>query len=150
MAKRRSSTHYIVVHAADTFADMDIGLQEIDSWHKARGWSGCGYHFIVRRNGFLELGRDLYETGAHVAGYNSSSIGICMVGGKAMDGGAEDNYTVEQIETLGALLYQLTELFPGAEVCGHRDFPGVNKACPCFDAGDFWLEHPLHPQNREV
>ena len=25
-------------------------------------------------------------------------------------------------------------MFPEARICGHRDLPGVAKACPCFDA----------------
>ncbi len=146
--KKRKHTDFLVVHASDTFANMDIGLREIDEWHKARGWKGCGYHFIIRRDGTLETGRDLYETGAHVAGRNGYTIGICLVGGKAMDGGPEDNFSIEQMSTLGELLYQLSNLFPEATVCGHRDFPGVNKACPCFDALDYWDNHPLNPENN--
>jgi N-acetylmuramoyl-L-alanine amidase len=34
----------IVIHCADTFADMDIGAKEIDQWHRQRGWSEIDYH----------------------------------------------------------------------------------------------------------
>ena len=38
---------------------------------------------------------------------------------------------------IGALIKLLNELrakYPKAIIQGHRDFPGVNKACPSFDA----------------
>ena len=145
MARKRKSTNYIAVHAADTYRDMDIGLAEIDQWHRAKGWSGCGYHYVIRRDGTLETGREMYSSGAHVKGFNHNSIGICMVGGKASDGGPEDNFTIGQYDTLAALLYQLTGLFPDAEVLGHRNFPKVTKACPCFNVYGWWVEQAENP-----
>ena len=35
-------------------------------------------------------------------------------------------------------IVELTERYPQAKVVGHRDFPGVNKACPSFDVKT-WL-----------
>ena len=147
MARKRKSTKYIAVHAADTYADMDIGLSEIDQWHRAKGWSGCGYHYVIRRDGTLETGREMYSSGAHVKGFNHNSIGICMVGGKASDDGPEDNFTIGQYDTLAALLTQLVGLFPDAQVLGHRNFPKVTKACPCFNVREWWsmrVENPHH------
>jgi N-acetylmuramoyl-L-alanine amidase len=117
---------------------MDIGLEEIDQWHRAQGWSGCGYHFVIRRDGTVEFGRELYSMGAHVKGFNHNSIGICLAGGKADDDGPEDNFTIRQYEALDALLTQLTKLFPEAEVLGHRNFWKVTKACPCFNVRAWW------------
>lgn len=138
MARKRKATNYIAIHAADTYAYMDIGLAEIDQWHRDKGWSSCGYHYVIRRDGTLETGREMYSMGAHVKGYNHESIGICMAGGRATDGGPEDNFTTAQYHTLRAVLRQLVRLFPGAAVLGHRNFPNVTKACPCFNVGDWW------------
>lgn len=135
--RKRKSTKFLVVHAADTYASMDIGREEIDQWHRARGFSSCGYHYVIRRDSSLEHAREMYSIGAHVKGYNHNSIGICMVGGKATDGGPEDNFTIGQYETLYALLVQLEWLFPEAQVLGHRNFPRVNKACPCFNVREW-------------
>jgi N-acetylmuramoyl-L-alanine amidase len=41
---------------------------------------------------------------------------------------------------MAELVTKLTEKFPNAKVLGHRDFPNVNKACPCFGAGAWWAE----------
>ena len=135
----------IVVHCADTYARMDIGAAEITDWHLKRGWRGIGYNYVIRRNGTLELGRDLdgdgnvlEETGAHVAGHNKESIGICLIGGKADSQEPEANFTVSQMTTLRSLISTLKAVKPSLSVMGHRDFPGVLKQCPCFDVARWW------------
>ena len=110
---------------------MDIGVKEIDSWHKARGWSGCGYHFIIKLDGTIEVGRDIEVNGAHCKGYNRSSIGICYVGGKGDDGKPEDTRTDAQKKTISALIISLQASNPGAIVKGHNELS--NKACPSYD-----------------
>lgn len=123
---------YIVIHCADTYSDMDIGVKEIDRWHKERGWKGVGYHYVIRRNGIIEVGRTETKTGAHVVGYNSNSLGICYAGGKSAKGDPEDNRTEAQKISLTNLVNDLKIRYPEAKVVGHHDlFPG--KACPCFD-----------------
>ena len=125
---------YIVIHATATPSSMDIGVDEVRSWHKARGWSDIGYHYLIRRSGALEVGRSEELAGAHVKGYNSKSIGIVYVGGTGANGSAEDNRTDSQDITLANLLVHLHKKYPKAVLRGHRDFPNVKKACPCFDA----------------
>lgn len=131
----RERTDYIVVHCSATTDKQDIGRAEIDRWHRAKGWFGIGYHFVIRRDGTVEVGRPLKEPGAHVAGYNHNSVGICMVGGvDANDTSkAVNNFTPKQFESLAKLVKELKQLYPKATVQGHRDFPGVAKACPCFN-----------------
>jgi N-acetyl-anhydromuramyl-L-alanine amidase AmpD len=126
---------YLVVHCSATPADMDIGVKEIDRWHKAKGWAGCGYHFVIRRDGTIENGRALHIPGAHVEGYNTKSLGICLVGGLSADGqSAEDNFTAIQRAMLRSKLnYLKAGDYRVSEVMGHRDFPGVKKDCPSFN-----------------
>ena len=84
----------IIVHCADTLATMDIGVEEIRRWHvEERGWDDIGYANVIRRDGTIELGRDLDgdgdvadEIGAHAAGFNAQSIGVCLVGGRGANG----------------------------------------------------------------
>jgi len=117
---------------------MDIGRKEIDRWHREKGWLMIGYHFVIRRDGTLETGRPLNRSGAHTKGHNAHSIGICMVGGIDDEGEAENNFTTPQFKTLDELLYSLLQDHPAAEIKGHRDFPGVAKACPSFDVREWW------------
>ena len=58
---------------------MDIGLNEIRKWHLDLGWRDVGYHYIIRRNGEVELGRSIRDTGSHARGYNHKSVGLCLV-----------------------------------------------------------------------
>lgn len=46
-------------------ASPDVSAKTIDGWHKARGWDGIGYHFVIRENGRIEGGRSLKKKGAH-------------------------------------------------------------------------------------
>lgn len=130
-----ASVKYLAIHCSATSPAADIGLEEIDRWHRNRGFLKIGYHYVIRRDGTLEFGRPLDEVGAHTEGFNSESIGICLVGG--VDSSKlqkpEDNFTDDQKESLRMLLLGLKKLFPNAVVQGHRDFPNVAKACPSFD-----------------
>lgn len=137
---KRLKTDYIVVHCADTKADMDIGKKEIDQWHKARGWKGIGYHDVIRRDGTLEFGRGKDDVGAHVEGYNTTSVGICLVGGKGEDGEPENNFTPEQFKTLERVLDFYKIQHPSAAIVGHRDL-NPHKACPCFDVKQWVKEN---------
>ena len=123
----------IVVHCSATPEGRDVSAATIDEWHKARGWSGIGYHFVVALDGNIEYGRDLNKTGAHVKGYNKSSIGICYIGGlDSVSKTAKDTRTSEQKESLLDLIKTLKKLHPSAVVHGHNEFS--SKACPCYDA----------------
>ncbi|RHA79567.1 N-acetylmuramoyl-L-alanine amidase, partial [Segatella copri] len=43
--------------------------------------------------------------------------------------------TPKQKESMKHLIQDLHHRFPGIRtILGHRDLPGVQKACPCFDA----------------
>lgn len=113
--------------------------------HRQRGFFEIGYHKVIGRDGLIENGRPLDRQGAHAAGYNHLSVGVCLIGGVSERDIAipENNFTPEQFESLRAVLSELKGKFPGARICGHRDLPKVAKACPSFDIGE-WLEsNPL-------
>lgn len=145
----------IVVHCSATRSDADIGVREIDQWHRAKGWLKVGYHFVIRRDGTVEKGREENEVGAHAAGFNSTSIGICMIGGLGANGRGEDNFTSEQYVALLTLCRRLTNEHANAKLVGHRDLsPDLNgdgritanefmKDCPSFDVRSWAKESGL-------
>lgn len=110
---------------------MDIGVNEIRKWHTARGFRDVGYHFVIRRDGTLEKGRDISRYGAHCIGHNAISIGVCFVGGKEGHGQQADNFTLEQMQVGRMLISDLHKQFPKATFHGHNEFS--KKACPVFD-----------------
>lgn len=76
MSVRKSTSRIMLHHAAASECDA----KTIHEWHLGRGFSGIGYHFLVRKNGTIERGRAENLVGAHAAGNNSNSIGICFEG----------------------------------------------------------------------
>lgn len=130
----------IVIHCSATPPDMNIGADEIHRWHvKDRGWSDIGYHHVIRRNGVLEKGRSLTRSGAHAKGHNKDSVGICLVGGVDENQNPSANFSPGQMITLRTLVDTLGDIYPGIAISGHRDLPGVSKACPSFHVAH-WLE----------
>ena len=134
----RKKTDLLVIHCSATPANRDIGRTTLRQWHLERGFSDIGYHYVIRRDGSLETGRPEGEIGAHVQGYNATSIGICMVGGVNDRLKPEDNFTQEQFYTLKKLLKDLTNKYKGVRIVGHRDLDN-KKACPSFDVAK-WLK----------
>lgn len=103
------------------------------------GWRRPGYHVIIRADGSTAILQDYELPTNGVAGHNANSIHICYIGGVDSLGRPHDNRTLEQQHTLKVLVQTLKQQYPTAIVCGHRDFPGVKKACPSFDVAR-WLK----------
>jgi N-acetylmuramoyl-L-alanine amidase len=123
----------IIVHCSATKEGFNYSVETIRSWHKMRGWSDVGYHYIVHLDGSISYGRDINKSGAHVKGHNTGSIGVCYIGGVEADGKTpKDTRTPEQKESLLDLIKTLKRLNSNAVVYGHRDFS--SKACPSYDA----------------
>lgn len=130
----------VIIHCSATPPDMNIGANEIRKWHtdpkpKGNGWMDIGYHYVIRRSGDIDHGRDENIVGAHCEGHNANSIGVCLVGGITKQGATENNFTPEQFKTLTNLVRSLVEYYPGATIHGHREFS--NKDCPSFDVQEW-------------
>jgi len=127
----------IIIHASDTYINMDIGVDEIRKWHvEERKWTDVGYHYIIRRNGNIEKGREDIVPGAHARGHNDDSLGICMVGGKSKDNKPEVNFTAAQWAALADLCGNLRWKH-NLEIIGHCDVS--KKTCPNFNV-KAWAE----------
>lgn len=132
-------------------------VSAIDGWHAKRGFhrdpaarerfnpnlAAIGYHHVIYTSGVVVTGRAHDEIGAHVAGFNQKSIGVCLVG--------TDQFTQSQWFSLRDLVGMLRKQYPDARVVGHRDLsPDQNKngivesfewlkTCPGFDVAT-WLD----------
>lgn len=141
--KRSKNVDTIAVHCAATRAGKNFTTMDINRWHtKERGWACIGYHFVIYLDGTIHAGREIKYGGANVADHNWHVIGICYIGGLDSNGNPADTRTPEQKATMLALINRLIKELPQiTHVWGHRDFPGVAKACPCFDAKSEY-KHP--------
>lgn len=147
--------------------DLITPAQVIDGWHKKRGFKranswrlrqnynleALGYHYLIYTNGTIVTGRHMNEIGAHTQGFNSASIGICMVG--------TDQFTEKQWAALATCVKSLQALYPKATVRGHRDYsPDIDgdgtvephewlKVCPSFSVAS-WLKNNMTPPIGQV
>ncbi len=111
---------YLVVHHT---ASGDVTADEIDRWHKSKGFVGCGYHYVVRQNGEIEKGRPDNKQGAQCYGYNNRSLGIVLAGNFM-----EVQPAPGQMDGLVGLLRELKAKYPEAQVVRHSDL--CQTACP--------------------
>jgi N-acetylmuramoyl-L-alanine amidase len=132
----------LVWHYTATYEDQDIGAREIDAMHKARGWSGNGYHMVVRLDGRIEYGRPLTRIGSHVGGQNSGKLGCVYGGGLRRATGpnvGHDTRTAAQRRAMADLTFDLLKRFSTIKrVVGHRDLAATQ--CPGFDVQSWWRE----------
>ena len=75
----------IIVHCSATREGKYFTAEDIDRWHKAQGFACIGYHFVVRTDGRIEMGRGIERVGAHCKGHNGTSIGVCYVVSRETD-----------------------------------------------------------------
>ena len=117
---------WIVIHHSATPTGS---MAYFDKEHKAKGWDGIGYHFVIGNgtstaDGQVEVTQrwPLQKWGAHAKTadnrFNEQGIGICLVG----------NFDVErpspqQMRNLSRLVSHLMHTYniPAQNVVGHRD-----------------------------
>lgn len=138
----------IVIHCSDSYWGS---APEIRNWHvNGNGWADIGYHYVINNgkirpdyyldsiNGAVEIGRQIdgdqivesNEKGAHAYGYNSDSIGVCLIG--------EEKFTQFQIGTLFDLIPDLMIKLKISQenVVGHYELD-PRKTCPNLDMDAF-------------
>lgn len=126
---------FLTIHCAATPEGRDNTAAEVSKWDIDR-FGQVSYHWVIELDG--DAVRTLLDEqkGAHTGKANTGNIGICYVGGTTtLNAGAKpkDTRTVAQKNTLKRLILEYQKKYPGITVRGHRDWPGVAKACPSFD-----------------
>lgn len=108
----------LIIHCSDS-PHSHHGRDEIDRWHKERGWSGIGYHWVIERSGELKEGRKESQTGAHTLGHNKE-IGLCLCG---LSGAFEN----EQMATLEKFV--IANAHRLKEIKQHSDYSKEKPHC---------------------
>lgn len=128
VANPRAWSLIVLHHSASKLG----GAARFDQWHRAKGWDGVGYDFVIG-NGTDTADGEIEPTarwrkqtdGAHVKGWNDLAIGICLVGNFE-----ETDPTPAQADALRTLVRYLRGRFaiPGERVVGHGQLGAT--ACP--------------------
>ena len=93
-------------------ATKDVSIDVIRKYHvEVKGWDDVGYHYLIRENGNVEVGRPL-TMGAHAKGRNHT-IGIALTG--------KDFFSIFQIISLNKLLRELDVTYIERH---HEECPG--------------------------
>lgn len=123
----RDDTSRIVIHHTGNPTDDDLSAEQLHRSHLNLGWAGVGYHFIVRKDGTVELGRPVECVGAHVEGFNYTSIGVHVCGNFDLV-----EPTEAQINALPMLLADICDAYgliaSDSVVMGHKDLMATD--CP--------------------
>ena len=162
-ALRAGQVTELYIHCSGTPNGKSVSINEIDAWHRERGFvaramdyrrkqnpdlSHIGYHFVISPNGACATGRHLDEMGQHVQGHNLHSIGICLIG--------TDQFTRAQWIMLRATVWAMDRRYLGLKHFGHRDAsPDLDgdgtvephewiKTCPGFSVAD-WIAGRMEP-----
>jgi hypothetical protein len=152
----------IIIHCSATPDGKWVMAGEIDLWHKDRGFkradefrqrqnptlAAIGYHFVILVNGTVATGRHLDEAGAHAPGFDSKSIGICLIG--------TGKFTAAQWLSLRQNVLGLQEHVmliqadkAPVRVLGHRDLTGAGTPCPGFSVSD-WVKNDMRPLSAHL
>ena len=124
---------YLVIHCTAT-SQLAKVESIINYWKNNLGWSSPGYHALIEPSGKINrLQKDEFPTNG-VAGYNKVSLHVSYIGGVNEKGRGLDNRTEAQKEAILGILKEWRAKYPNAIIQGHKDFPGVKKECPSFNA----------------
>ena len=137
----RKKTTKIILHCSATPDGRDYTAEQIDAWHKNKGWTCIGYHYVIYRDGTIHRGRPEDVKGAHASEQNPVSIGICYIGGCDRNGkGTVDTRTRAQKKSMYELVDYLLKKYGLSleDVHGHYEY--ANKECPSFKIQQFKRE----------
>ncbi|GAB3224087.1 hypothetical protein GCM10027447_12330 [Glycomyces halotolerans] len=115
-------TGFVVHHSG---ASAGQSVREIQNYHMdSNGWRDIGYNFLVDSDGKIYEGRGWTGIGAHVAGHNTATIGVCVIGDY------RSTMPTQEARDAVARLYREANRRKGStlSVFGHRDLGST--ACP--------------------
>ncbi len=121
----------IILHCTATPDGRHVDVDTIREWHRKRGWSDIGYHFVIYIDGSVHNGRPVEKVGAHVVGHNADTIGVVYVGGTDAAGKAKDTMNDAQETAFVNLVASLRAKYGALTLHGHNEYAA--KACPSFN-----------------
>ena len=131
----KRSIKFIVIHCTATQPNATLAAIQ-RHWKDVLGWKSPGYHMLIESNGTIHRLMPFDGVANGVKGFNKESVQISYIGGITKEGKPVDNRTAAQKEAILLCIKEVKEWSDNKalSIQGHRDFPNVNKACPCFDA----------------
>lgn len=146
-ATTRDITETVVHWTAHYIDQGHVGAEEVHQMALGRGFSGCSYHYIIKRDGSIQRGRPVNKMGAHAKenGHNRYSIGVSFVAGYNCPSGtpnrnsyiSSESVSSEQWNSMDQFIRAFYDVWPGGQVWGHNDTDPGNKSDPGIDIPEY-------------
>lgn len=95
----------VTVHATQTTAKLDMSGRDVDRRDRMHGFSRCGYHYVISRDGTVYEGRPAAASSVHDDPEEArDAMSFCLVGGCNDANAPEDNFTEVQWDAFRTLL----------------------------------------------
>lgn len=117
--------HHSAMYGAD---DLQSVLYIHDLHREDRGWADIAYHFLIGKSGAIFQGRPLHVRGTHVAGHNTGTAGVCLLGDLRYEIPTEP-----QVRALFQLVRWLAVSLQLTHLAGHYEF-NSETTCPGANA----------------
>jgi N-acetylmuramoyl-L-alanine amidase len=131
--KKRDETLYMIIDHSGTTPTIDIDANNQDNRDRAKGFYGCRYHYVITREGVVQLGRTLDRVSPLTGVLDYQAVTVCLVGGKNIEGEAEDNFTEAQKEALKELITVSRISNPDLQVLGRKEIQKQRTTGPALD-----------------
>lgn len=115
----------VAIHHSASLLAANETMLDIQNLHmNSNGWADIGYHYGIDKDGVIYAGRDVGVRGASVAGYNTGTIGVVLMGNFEVDSPLE-----VQLTALQHLLNWLAYTYLLTHLAAHREF-NPESLCP--------------------
>lgn len=115
----------IAIHHTGSLMFVNETMRDVQRLHtELNGWADVGYHFGIDNKGMIYEGRDIHVRGAAVAGHNTGTLSIVVMGNFEID-----QPTDTQLAALQTLIKWLTSIYRITHLAAHGEFNAESK-CP--------------------
>jgi N-acetylmuramoyl-L-alanine amidase len=115
----------VVIHHSSAMLSSGETMLSIQAIHMdSNGWADIAYHYGIDHDGLIYEGRDIRARGASVAGHNTGTIGVVVMGNFEFD------YPLAgQLTALQTLVNWLATTYTLTHLAGHGEF-NPESVCP--------------------
>jgi N-acetylmuramoyl-L-alanine amidase-like protein len=115
----------VAIHHSAALLASNETMRSIQNEHMdVNGWADVAYHFAIDKNAVIYEGREIGARGASVAGHNTGTIGVVVMGNFEQESPLD-----VQLDALQSLLNWLTQQYTLSHLAAHGEF-NPESVCP--------------------
>ena len=115
----------VAIHHSAALLAANETMRSLQNEHMdVNGWADIAYHFAIDKAGVIYEGRDIGARGASVAGHNTGTIGVVVMGNFEQESPLD-----VQLAALQSLLNWLAQQYTLSHLAAHGEF-NLESVCP--------------------